>query len=277
MTESGKTHFRFCCREHYVSVRELPTVTEPPAQQIDFPRSGKPRTSTKRRIIPGAVIITASSLQPECLPVSPLSVSARVLSHRFSLGSWAHLIDLSFSSFSLTKTLTMFRPIVPRLAGRTISKPLPQTTFQHSFPVSSIYVFGRSRRGYATESGRPAQFPRAQSPLVATIANLNAEEHDLVIIGGGVAGYVAAIKAGQEGLKVFVFLLYYLKTMSMHVHLTACYETIDRLYRKERRLGRYMSQCRMYPIKITSKQFPPLPPSSPRYQKARHRSRGCET
>ncbi|CAD6505054.1 BgTH12-00553 [Blumeria graminis f. sp. triticale] len=30
----------------------------------------------------------------------------------------------------------------------------------------------------------------------------HAEEKDLVIIGGGVAGYVAAIKAGQEGLKV---------------------------------------------------------------------------
>lgn len=28
------------------------------------------------------------------------------------------------------------------------------------------------------------------------------EERDLVIIGGGVAGYVAAIKAGQEGMKV---------------------------------------------------------------------------
>ena len=28
------------------------------------------------------------------------------------------------------------------------------------------------------------------------------EEHDLVIIGGGVAGYVSAIKAGQEGMKV---------------------------------------------------------------------------
>ena len=28
------------------------------------------------------------------------------------------------------------------------------------------------------------------------------EEHDLVIIGGGVAGYVGAIKAGQEGMKV---------------------------------------------------------------------------
>jgi NADPH-dependent 2,4-dienoyl-CoA reductase/sulfur reductase-like enzyme len=32
-------------------------------------------------------------------------------------------------------------------------------------------------------------------------------DHDLVIIGGGVAGYVAAIKAGQEGLKVRTRLL----------------------------------------------------------------------
>jgi heterodisulfide reductase subunit A-like polyferredoxin len=29
-----------------------------------------------------------------------------------------------------------------------------------------------------------------------------AEDKDLVIIGGGVAGYVAAIKAGQAGMKV---------------------------------------------------------------------------
>lgn len=33
-------------------------------------------------------------------------------------------------------------------------------------------------------------------------SNFVTEEKDLVIIGGGVAGYVAAIKAGQEGLKV---------------------------------------------------------------------------
>jgi hypothetical protein len=33
-------------------------------------------------------------------------------------------------------------------------------------------------------------------------ANRGIEEKDLVIIGGGVAGYVAAIKAGQAGLKV---------------------------------------------------------------------------
>jgi thioredoxin reductase len=28
------------------------------------------------------------------------------------------------------------------------------------------------------------------------------EDYDVVLIGGGVAGYVAAIKAGQEGMKV---------------------------------------------------------------------------
>lgn len=33
-------------------------------------------------------------------------------------------------------------------------------------------------------------------------ADRDAEEKDLIIIGGGVAGYVAAIKAGQEGMKV---------------------------------------------------------------------------
>lgn len=37
---------------------------------------------------------------------------------------------------------------------------------------------------------------------IGRVANPSAEEKDLVIIGGGVAGYVAAIKAGQAGLKV---------------------------------------------------------------------------
>jgi dihydrolipoamide dehydrogenase len=53
----------------------------------------------------------------------------------------------------------------------------------HSFPiiVASASPVSRWSRGFATEAG---------------------EEKDLVIIGGGVAGYVAAIKAGQEGFKV---------------------------------------------------------------------------
>ena len=44
----------------------------------------------------------------------------------------------------------------------------------------------------------PACWRRSQ-PLRT---DMSAEEKDLVIIGGGVAGYVAAIKAGQEGMKV---------------------------------------------------------------------------
>lgn len=61
----------------------------------------------------------------------------------------------------------MFRPIVPRLAGRTVVKSTPQIAFQHSFPVSSIYVFGRSRRGYATESGKMTSLPGLEVPISA--------------------------------------------------------------------------------------------------------------
>lgn len=43
---------------------------------------------------------------------------------------------------------------------------------------------------------------RSRSMIGRYKTNNSAEEKDLVIIGGGVAGYVAAIKAGQEGLKV---------------------------------------------------------------------------
>jgi NADPH-dependent 2,4-dienoyl-CoA reductase/sulfur reductase-like enzyme len=45
-------------------------------------------------------------------------------------------------------------------------------------------------------------------------ADLATEEKDLIIIGGGVAGYVAAIKAGQEGLKVRMLILSFGKLLS---------------------------------------------------------------
>ncbi|EER37784.1 dihydrolipoyl dehydrogenase [Histoplasma capsulatum H143] len=75
----------------------------------------------------------------------------------------------------------MFRPVIPRLAaGRTVTRPFPQLQISPtSAPLSGTYILRYSRRDYATSS----------------------DEHDVVIIGGGVAGYVAAIKAGQEGLK----------------------------------------------------------------------------
>ncbi|KAK6608228.1 dihydrolipoyl mitochondrial precursor [Botrytis cinerea] len=66
--------------------------------------------------------------------------------------------------------------LVPRATIRSAFRQ------QSSLPkiVAPSGIANLSRRGYATE----------------------AEEQDLVIIGGGVAGYVAAIKAGQEGMKV---------------------------------------------------------------------------
>lgn len=64
----------------------------------------------------------------------------------------------------------------PRLAARLAFR----THSSSKFVISQTFLSRSRRRGYATE----------------------AEEKDLVIIGGGVAGYVAAIKAGQEGLKV---------------------------------------------------------------------------
>ncbi|KAK4982217.1 dihydrolipoamide dehydrogenase precursor [Elasticomyces elasticus] len=76
----------------------------------------------------------------------------------------------------------MFKTLVPRAASRPILRPLNQANNSFRATPSTFFLIDRShaRRGFATP----------------------AEEKDLVIIGGGVAGYVAAIKAGQEGLKV---------------------------------------------------------------------------
>ncbi|KAJ4992620.1 dihydrolipoyl mitochondrial precursor [Stagonosporopsis vannaccii] len=71
--------------------------------------------------------------------------------------------------------LIMFRSLAPRAVQRA-TRPVSNSTFC----ASNIYFQNRLRRGFASE----------------------AEEKDLVIVGGGVAGYVAAIKAGQAGLKV---------------------------------------------------------------------------
>jgi len=65
------------------------------------------------------------------------------------------------------------------LSQRLIGRTAVRSAFKPS-GLPSIVAAPRWGRTYATES----------------------EARDLVIIGGGVAGYVAAIKAGQEGLKV---------------------------------------------------------------------------
>lgn len=58
-----------------------------------------------------------------------------------------------------------------------------------------------ARRTYATEAGEFI-IGLHESGMVGVGPNKSAEQKDLVIIGGGVAGYVAAIKGAQEGLKV---------------------------------------------------------------------------
>ncbi|KAF5605124.1 dihydrolipoyl dehydrogenase [Fusarium pseudocircinatum] len=72
------------------------------------------------------------------------------------------------------------------LSSRLISRAVARPGFQKSTLPSVVASSSLSRfsRGYASS------------------AEFLAEEKDLVVIGGGVAGYVAAIKAGQEGMKV---------------------------------------------------------------------------
>jgi dihydrolipoamide dehydrogenase len=57
-------------------------------------------------------------------------------------------------------------------------------------------------RPTALRSLRPQQLAFRPSPFAVRSYATQQEEQDVVIIGGGVAGYVAAIKAGQSGLKV---------------------------------------------------------------------------
>jgi len=76
----------------------------------------------------------------------------------------------------------MLQKIIPRATARIALRPAVQRpTISRASPCTSLLQDRLSqRRGYATVD----------------------EEKDLIIIGGGVAGYVAAIKAGQAGLKV---------------------------------------------------------------------------
>ncbi len=90
-------------------------------------------------------------------------------------------------------------------------------------------------------------------------------EHDLVIIGGGVAGYVAAIKAGQEGLKVHIRLV---RTRMMDLTRLSS----GSMYREAWRPWRNLLERRLYPIKIAPQQLVHVPPDPARHQKARHRS-----
>lgn len=88
-------------------------------------------------------------------------------------------------------------------------------------------------------------------------------EHDVVIIGGGVAGYVAAIKAGQEGLKVRDPLCLGTDRKEDHRPVLTIATTVDRLYREARHSRWHLPQCRMHSFEIVVEQLASLPSDPP--------------
>ena len=90
----------------------------------------------------------------------------------------------------------MLKTVIPRSGLRPLYRPY--TSNVSLFQPIQLSVTARLRRTYATEVGKFSTFAANNEALLTIIL----EEKDLVIIGGGVAGYVAAIKAGQSGLKV---------------------------------------------------------------------------
>jgi len=90
------------------------------------------------------------------------------------------------------------------------------------------------------------------------VFSLDSGDADIVVIGGGPGGYVAAIKAAQLGMKVslMILLMILLQVMMLTCLLTDC------LHRKTRCLRRDMFECRMHSIKGSLTQLTPLPSRS---------------
>ncbi|EJP61028.1 hypothetical protein MY4038_009888 [Beauveria bassiana] len=83
-----------------------------------------------------------------------------------------------------------------RLIPRAVARP---AAFKRTAAIVPV-ALSRFSRGLATASGLSISTCSAKQR--GAPADIFSEDKDLIIIGGGVAGYVAAIKAGQEGLKV---------------------------------------------------------------------------
>ena len=83
----------------------------------------------------------------------------------------------------------MLKTLVPRSSRSLLATKAAHLgpTNLRTAPSFQIVTLNQQRsRGYASET----------------------KEYDILFIGGGVAGYVGAIKAGQEGLKVRIISLH---------------------------------------------------------------------
>lgn len=130
--------------------------------------------------------------------------------------------------------------MLPRAGRSLLSARAPQVGPSNLRNTPRFHIIPQShqRRGYASE----------------------APEYDVLFIGGGVAGYVGAIKAGQEGLKVCPNILAEDDLLTF----------ADSMYREARRTRWYMPERRLHSLQIPSQQLPPVPSDITRHQEARH-------
>ena len=84
----------------------------------------------------------------------------------------------------------------------------------------------------------------ANGKLAQFVRYASTKKYDVVVIGGGPGGYVAAIKAAQLGLN------------------TACIE--------KRCIRWYLFECWLYPIQIFIEQLPFITPNPTRSQRKRY-------
>ena len=143
----------------------------------------------------------------------------------------------------------MLKTLVPRSTRSILSSRASHAGPSNLRSIPSVQVVSQqyqSRRGYASE----------------------APDYDVVFIGGGVAGYVGAIKAGQEGLKVRDRR----RTMGCFFTIEVLiFVALDSMYREARLIRRNVSQCRMHTLEIPPQQLTSVPSNTTRHKETRNR------
>jgi hypothetical protein len=161
-------------------------------------------------------------------------------------------------------------PVVSCAAGVARARPLPHRA--HHTRSQRVYA-----RGFATAGARRCRRRHAadHAPLwlVTTWpdAARAAGKYDVVVIGGGPGGYVAAIKAGQLGLKVGVCARQHRRQLSRTV--SPCALHAGRLRRDPRDARWHLPQRGLHPVQGSAARVASLPRGQPHVRQNRHQ--GC--
>ena len=98
---------------------------------------------------------------------------------------------------------------------------------------------------------------RSYPSVTKSYSTNSSDEFDLTIIGSGPGGYVAAIKAAQLGLKVYVILVVVVVSNAIAnriVHDVSCL-VVDCLCGEERHTRRNVSQCWLHTVQVAFAQL----------------------